>query len=62
MFGVCYALQELQYFYYIVGRGLKNWGGLDIMRKMKYRVIVETDFRNRPKEHELSAAILIANN
>lgn len=31
------------------------------MRKMKYRVIVETDFRNRPKEHELSAAILIAN-
>lgn len=28
---------------------------------MKYRVIVETDFRNRPKEHELSAAILIAN-
>lgn len=31
------------------------------MREMKYRVIVETDFRNRPKEHELSAAILIAN-
>ena len=31
------------------------------MRKMKYRVIIETDFRNRPKEHELSAAILIAN-
>ncbi len=31
------------------------------MRKMKYRVIVETDFRNRPKEHELLAAILIAN-
>lgn len=31
------------------------------MRRMKYRVIVETDFRNRPKEHELSAAILIAN-
>ena len=29
-------------------------------QKMKYRVIVETDFRNRPKEHELSAAILIA--
>jgi len=28
---------------------------------MKYRVIVETDFRNRPKEHELSAAFLIAN-
>lgn len=28
---------------------------------MKYRVILETDFRNRPKEHELSAAILIAN-
>ena len=27
---------------------------------MKYRVIVDTDFRNRPKEHELSAAILIA--
>lgn len=27
---------------------------------MKYRVILETDFRNRPKEHELSAAILIA--
>ena len=40
---------------------MKNWGGLDIMREMKYRVIVETDFRNRPKEHELSAAILIAN-
>ena len=38
-----------------MGRGLKNWGGLDIMREMKYRVIVETDFRNRPKEHELSA-------
>ena len=31
------------------------------MREMKYRVIVETDFRNRPKEHELSAAIIIAN-
>lgn len=31
------------------------------MREMKYRVFVETDFRNRPKEHELSAAILIAN-
>lgn len=28
---------------------------------MKYRVVIETDFRNRPKEHELSAAILIAN-
>ena len=28
---------------------------------MKYHVIIETDFRNRPKEHELSAAILIAN-
>ena len=28
---------------------------------MKYRVIIETDFRNRPKEHELSTAILIAN-
>lgn len=28
---------------------------------MKYRVIAKTDFRNRPKEHELSAAILIAN-
>ena len=27
---------------------------------MKYRIIVQTDFRNRPKEHELSAAILIA--
>ena len=27
---------------------------------MKYKVILETDFRNRPKEHELSAAILIA--
>ena len=31
------------------------------MHEMKYRVIIETDFRNRPKEHELSAAILIAN-
>ena len=30
------------------------------MREMKYRV-VEIDFRNRPKEHELSAAILIVN-
>ena len=28
---------------------------------MKYHVIIETDFRNRPKEHELSAALLIAN-
>ncbi|MBQ6394519.1 hypothetical protein IJH97_02085 [Candidatus Saccharibacteria bacterium] len=27
---------------------------------MKYRVIVETDFRNRPKNYELSAAILVA--
>ena len=32
-----------------------------IIISMKYRVIVETDFRNRPKEYELSAAILIAN-
>ena len=40
---------------------MKNRGELDIMREAKYRVIVETDFRNRPKEHELSAAILIAN-
>jgi hypothetical protein len=31
------------------------------MLGVKYRVSVETDFRNRPKEHELSAAILIAN-
>ena len=31
------------------------------MRKMKYQVISRTDFRNRPKEHELSAAVLIAN-
>ena len=31
------------------------------MREMKYRVIVETNFRDRPKEYELSAAILIAN-
>ncbi len=28
---------------------------------MKYRVTIETSFRDRPKEHELSAAILIAN-
>ena len=28
---------------------------------MKHRVIIETDFRNRPKEHGLSAVILIAN-
>lgn len=28
---------------------------------MKNCVIVGTDFRDRPKEHELSAAILIAN-
>ena len=27
---------------------------------MKYQVIIQTDFRNRPKEHELSAAVLIA--
>ena len=27
---------------------------------MKYRVIVKTDYRNRPKDHELSAATLAA--
>ena len=30
------------------------------MRQMKYKVIVETNSRNRPKDHELSAAYLIA--
>ena len=33
----------------------------DIILVMQYRVIVDTDFRDRPKEHELSASILIAN-
>ena len=28
---------------------------------MKYKVEVLTDYRDRPKEHELSAAILVAN-
>ncbi len=28
---------------------------------MKYRIIIEASFRDRPKEHELSAAIILAN-